>query len=455
MSEEEIAKEIKQMTLNAGDSWADTVEAPVTTTSLLDEELDKQQHDPTNPLYSQQIKFENMKLKPELLKGIYSMHFKEPSSIQAKSLPIILEEDVNLIAQSQSGTGKTACFGLAMLQAVDESVNSTQAICICPALELATQIYSVVKGLGQHTGIKIYAALKGQEIPRNLTDHIVIGTPGTVNEMIRRRSINTKTVKILAVDEADQMLEEGNSQLRDQTILIKKGLPEKCRVLLFSATFKEEDDDKEGAEKEKKVLDFAEKVVPQPLKTILIPKEKLTLKHMKQFVVKCVDETQKIQVIKDIYETLKVGQSIIFVNSKNYAEKLANVLQENKFTVSVTHGGLDPEVRKKVMSEFVAGTAKVLITTNVLARGVDIATVTHVINFDLPVVYDEKTPGSDREPDYATYLHRVGRTARFGKKGYAINICRDREYRIIEAFRKNLQAEIKDVPPEDLDEHIK
>lgn len=382
------------------------------------------------------------------------MGFKEPSSIQAKSLPIIIGSDINLIAQSQSGTGKTACFGLGMLQMVDESLKKTQAVCVCPTLELAQQIYGVVKGLGQHTKITVLLAIKGGKYERDLTDQIVIGTAGTVADLLKRRSIKAESIKLFALDEADQMLEDGSTQMRDTTVSIKKQLPDKCRVLLFSATFSEGESDKEGAEKEKKIMEFAEKIVPKPVKTILIPKEQLTLKHMKQFVVYCDGEASKIQLIKDIYDTLKIGQSIIFVNTKNYADKLGGVLKDHKFTVSVTHGSLLPEERKQVMAEFLEGHAKVLITTNVFSRGLDISTVTHVINYDLPFVHQENHNAA-KEPDYATYLHRIGRTARFGKKGCAINLVHPRDKKYLESFRDYFKTEIKEVAPEDIDENIK
>ena len=395
-----------------------------------------------------------MKLKPELLQGIYSMKFTEPSRIQAKSLPVILEKNINLIAQSQSGTGKTACFALGMLQAVDESNPATQCICICPAFELANQIYEVVKGLGQHTKITITQTVKGSNFASQVTGQILIGTPGKVEDLLKRRKIDAKAIKLLVLDEADAMLDEGSNQLRDQSILIKNKLPNTCRVLLFSATFKEDENDKEGADKERKIHEFAEKIVPKPFETMLIPKEQLTLKHMKQFVVRCKDEEEKINIIKDIYETLKIGQSMIFVNTKNYADKLTELLRQFGFTISLLHGGLEVEERKKVLSEFKLGLAKVLIATNVLSRGLDISTVTHVINFDLPTVRDEQT--GQFSPDFATYLHRIGRTARFGKKGYAINLTRGpRDEQTVQSFREYFKTTIEDVPADEIDEKIK
>lgn len=424
-------------------------------------DLTDQQHDPNNPLYSEQTTFESMKLKPELLQGIYSTGFKEPSNIQAKTLPIILEQSINLIAQSQSGTGKTACFALGMLQHVDENQQAPQAICICPTFELATQIHDVVNELGQHTKIKSLLVSKGERYTGSINAQIVIGTPGKVEELIRRKNIAVSAIKLFVLDEADQMLE---GQLKSQAMMIKNALPKQCRVLLFSATYQEEDDnngkqakkdEEDSAEKEKKILEFAEAIVPPPVKSILIPKEKLTLKQMKQFAVRCKDEEEKIKLIQNIYETLKIGQSIIFVNQKHYADKLGEILKNSGFTVSVTHANMEIPERKRVLGDFRKGKAKVLITTNVFSRGLDISTVTHVINYDLPVLYQEDRTVK-QEPDFATYLHRIGRTARFGKKGYAINLMRSRnDEEIIEQIRKYFQTDIEEIDKEDIDEKIK
>ncbi|KAG2377670.1 hypothetical protein C9374_009186 [Naegleria lovaniensis] len=457
-STSDIEKEIKNMTLKEGDNWADSVVIPSSSVTAVD--LTEQQHDPNNPLYSEQTTFESMKLKPELLQGIYSTGFKEPSNIQAKTLPIILEQSINLIAQSQSGTGKTACFGLGMLQHVDESIAAPQAICICPTFELATQIHDVVNELGQHTKIKSLLVSKGDRFSGAITHQIVIGTPGKVEELIRRKNIPVSAIKLFVLDEADQMLE--SQQLKDQAMMIKGALPKQCRVLLFSATYQEEDDGNQGkkeeensAEKEKKILEFAEKIVPPPVKSILIPKEKLTLKQMKQFAVRCKDEEEKIKLIQNIYETLKIGQSIIFVNQKAYADKLGEILKQRDFTVSVTHANMEIAERKRVLGDFRKGKAKILITTNVFSRGLDISTVTHVINYDLPIMFQEDRT-KKQEPDYATYLHRIGRTARFGKKGYAINLVRSRsDEEVLEQIRKYFQTEIEEIDKEDIDEKIK
>ncbi|KAL9642420.1 hypothetical protein ABK040_014263 [Willaertia magna] len=451
-TDSEIAKEINNMKLT--DSWADSVDTKEINT--LEESLEDQQHDPNNPLFSEKVKFESMKLKKELLEGIYNMKYKEPSRIQAKSLPIILEKNVNLIAQSQSGTGKTACFALGMLNIIDENNKNPQALCICPTLELAQQIFEVTKGLAVATKVNILMLMKGGQYDRNIEGQILIGTPGKILDLIKRRQINTKDIKLFVLDEADAMLEEGSNQLRDQSIMIKQKLPDTCRVLLFSATFREEGDqeDVEGKEKEKQIMEFAEKIVPKPLETILIPKEQLTLKHMKQFSVTCKDEEEKIRLIKDIYETLKIGQSIIFVNTKSYADKLTELLRQAGFTISLLHGGLQVDERRKVITDFKLGHAKVLISTNVLARGLDISTVTHVINFDLPTTKDEKT--GEWVADYATYLHRIGRTARFGRSGFAINLIRGkRDEYILNDIKQYFQTKIENVPLEEIDERIK
>jgi ATP-dependent RNA helicase DDX19/DBP5 len=339
-----------------------------------------------------------------------------------------------------------------MLSAIDENNPNIQALCLLPSLELATQVIGVVEDLAQFTNIKVVSLLAGEK-PTKITGHIAIGTPGKVKDLIKRKLLDTRHMKMFVLDEADQMLEEGMSGLRDQTVTIKESLPQTCRVLLFSATFRDPDveNDQQGAEKDQVVLNFAERVVPQPVKTILLQKEKLTLEEMKQFAVYCPNEQAKVGFIKDVFELLQVGQSMIFVNKKETAKHLAEMLISEGFTVAVIRGDLQPSERRQAMEEFRKGNSRVLVATNAAARGIDIASVTHVINFDLPY------PNKDtRQPDFATYLHRIGRTARFGKPGYAINLyTTNDEKRTIQAFEDFYKTKITDIPADAIEDKIK
>ncbi|KAL0488802.1 ATP-dependent RNA helicase [Acrasis kona] len=417
---------------------------------VVEANLSEKMNDPNHVLYSAVDSFEDFNIKPDILKGIL-VQFKKPSRIQALTLPILLNSDTNLIAQSQSGTGKTLCFAICMLAAVNEEDPNPQALVLLPSLELAVQVASVIENLARFTQIKVFSILAGERLSRNdIKGQILVGTPGKVKELILRRTIDPKLIKLFVLDEADQMLDEGG--IRDSTLAIREKLNEDTRVLLFSATFKDPDDsnDTEGEEKDKHVLEFASQVVPPPVKTILLKRDKLTLDEMKQFSVYCQDDSMKTRLIMEIFDTLEVGQSMIFVNKKDTAKELAEVLMEQNFTVAVIRGDLAPGERKQAMEEFRKGNSRVMVSTNAAARGIDIASVTHVINYDMPMrVFETK------EYDYATYLHRIGRTARFGKPGYAINLySHPGDKRMIEAFRDFYKTTITEVSADQIEQSI-
>ena len=360
--------------------------------------LEAQQLDVNNPLFSEKKKFEEFGLKENLLQGVYALKYNMPSKIQSRALPILIEEkNMNLIAQSQSGTGKTATFGLGTLQHIDETKPVVQAIVVAPSLELADQISNVLLKLTKFTQITVKATLKGDTIKSRITEHVVVGTPGKLSDLVKRRLIDTRNVSMFVIDEADQMLEkESNNIMFDQCKLIQRALPKTARVVLFSATYAEDEmltgeEAKEQQDREAQVLEFAKSIVPQPLKMILVPKEELTLSNMKQYYVDCGNDEGKERVLQDMFTELEVGQTIIFMNRKDAATILCNRLRNDGFKVSMLHSGLLPEERKKTITEFKVGNSKVLISTNVLARGLDISTVTHVVNFDLPVVFVRQT----------------------------------------------------------------
>jgi ATP-dependent RNA helicase DDX19/DBP5 len=413
--------------------------------------LNDKMHDPTHVLYSEVESFDVYGLPEDILKGIL-VKFKKPSRIQALTLPLLLKEKTNLIAQSQSGTGKTLCFAIAMLASIDRNNPNPQSLCLLPSLELAVQVAGVVEQLAQFTNIKVTSVLAGEKSAK-VSGQILIGTPGKVKDLLKRKLIDSRDIKLFVLDEADQMLEESMNSLRDQTITIKQTLPDTARVLLFSATFRDPDveNDVKGEEKDKVVMNFAHKVVPEPVKSILLQKEKLTLEEMKQFAVFCKSEQAKVDFIKEVFETLQVGQSMIFVNRKETARHLAEMLDNEGFTVAVIRGDLQAAERKQAMDEFRKGNSRVLVATNAAARGIDIASVTHVINFDLPNRVKETN-----DYDYATYLHRIGRTARFGKPGYAISLyTNDDDKRMIKSFEKFYQTKITEISAEHIEEQIK
>ena len=367
--------------------------------------------DASSPPYTSATSFEELGLSVELLQGVYSMKFSKPSKVQAASLPLILaKEPRNLIAQAHNGSGKTACFVLGMLARIDPKRDLPQALCLVPTRELARQIRDVIMNLGKYTGCRVFLAVKQGDEERlqtrltAITDHIVVGTPGRVMDLLRHRVFNGRHVRILVLDEADEMID--TQGMGDQTLRIKKVLPPDVLTLLFSATYPDH------------VREFALRVVPHA-NQIVVKREQLSLEHVKQFYIDCASADGRFQVLSDIYGSLQIGQSIIFVERRRDASELARRMRADGHSVALLHGGdMTPEERDRVIDSFRAGTDRILISTAVLSRGVDVLATTVVINYDLP---RDRTGHADAE----NYLHRVGRTGRFGRKGVAINFVYD------------------------------
>ncbi|KAK9358930.1 P-loop containing nucleoside triphosphate hydrolase protein [Lipomyces starkeyi] len=390
------------------------------------------QADPNSPLYS--IKsFEELGLKEELLKGLYAMKFQKPSKIQERALPLLLNDPPkNMIGQSQSGTGKTAAFVLTMLSRVDENVPETQALCLSPSRELARQIMSVVRQMGQFTGVSTAFAIPGErgERGRTVTANIVVGTPGTVLDMIFRRQLKTDKLKVFVLDEADNMIEgQGHGE---QCIRIRNTLPELTQLVLFSATFPDE------------VSEYARSIIPDA-NEIRLRTEELNVEAIKQLYMDCDSEEHKYEVLVGLYHLLTVGSSIIFVRTRATADEIQRRMTEDGHKVSVLHGAFEGFERDRIIDDFRAGRSKVLITTNVLARGIDVASISMVINYDIPT-------NEVGEPDPQTYLHRIGRTGRFGRVGVSISfIHNERTWRQLDEIQRYFNIEMIRVPTDDWD----
>jgi len=389
--------------------------------------------DLTDPLYVGVSTFEDMKLHPKLLENVYRVGFVKPSKIQEKAIPLLLHDPpTNLIGQSQSGTGKTAAFTLAMLSRINTELKVPQAIVLAPARELARQILTVVQTLGQDYPVTIQIAVK-DSLPKagKIESNIIIGTPGTIMDLIRKRRLSTANIRFFVLDEADNMLDLQG--LGDQSIRIRKMVPSNCQIALFSATF--------SSELWKFALRFAPNANQISLKT-----EELSVEGIKQFYMDCKSEDQKFEILSAIYGLLTIGQSIIFVSRRDVADMLGRKMTNEGHRVIVLHGQFEAEDRDKVMDDFRSGKAKVLITTNVLARGIDVLQVNLVINYDLPL------DGRGR-PDPETYLHRIGRTGRFGRTGVSINFVHDEKtFKEMKVIEKYFGKDIIRVPTDDYDE---
>ncbi|KAJ3103439.1 RNA helicase required for poly(A+) mRNA export [Phlyctochytrium planicorne] len=382
-------------------------------------------------LYNAISKFEELGLHPDLLKGLYAMGFKAPSKIQERALPMLLANPPrNMIGQSQSGTGKTAAFTLTMLSRVDFNLPTTQAICLAPARELARQIMDVVREMGKFTPVTTAFAIKDSiEKGAKVNAHIVVGTPGTVMDLLKRRQIDNKDIRIFVLDEADNMIDQQG--LGDQSIRVRMMMPKTCQLVLFSATFTEE------------LRMFAQKVAPNA-NEISLKREELSVDAIRQCYMDCKNEDHKVEVLMNIYGLLTIGQSIVFVRRKDKAEQIAREMTDQGHEVLLLHGSLDAAMRDQAIDDFRDGKKKVLITTNVLARGIDILQVNLVINFDMPL-------DANRQPDPETYLHRIGRTGRFGRTGMSINFVHDqRSYDEMKAIEGHFGREIVRVPTEDI-----
>ncbi|OVF06857.1 putative ATP-dependent RNA helicase [Clavispora lusitaniae] len=391
------------------------------------------QADPNSPLFSVKS-FEELGLSPELLKGLYAMKYNKPSKIQEKALPLLLSNPpTNMIGQSQSGTGKTAAFSLTLLSRVDESDNSVQAVCLAPARELARQTLEVIQTMGRFTKVTSKLVVPGSySADSSFNEHILVGTPGTLLDLIKRRRVNLSKVRVFVLDEADNMLDAQG--LGAQCVRVKKALPPTAQLVLFSATFPTE------------VREYAEKFVPNA-NSLELKQEELNVDGIKQLYMDCNSEQHKFEVLCELYGLLTIGSSIIFVGTKRTADMLYQKMKQEGHTVSVLHGSLDNDERDRLIDDFREGRSKVLITTNVLARGIDIASVSMVVNYDLPVDKDGK-------PDPSTYLHRIGRTGRFGRVGVSISFVHDkRSYEVLKYIQQYFgDIEMTRVPTDDWDE---
>uniref|UniRef100_H2TGK8 RNA helicase n=1 Tax=Takifugu rubripes TaxID=31033 RepID=H2TGK8_TAKRU len=393
------------------------------------------QKDPNSPLYSVRT-FEELRLKPQLLQGVYSMGFNRPSKIQETALPMMLAEPPqNLIAQSQSGTGKTAAFVLAMLSHVDPSRKYPQCLCVSPTYELALQTGKVIEQMGQYySEVKLVYAIRGNKLPRGtkLQEQIVIGTPGTMLDWCGKfKFFDPKKILVFVLDEADVMIDTQGHQ--DQSIRIQRMLPQSCQMLLFSATFEES------------VWNFAKRIVPDP-NIIKLKREEETLDTIKQYYVLCNSREEKFKALCNIYGAITIAQAMIFCHTRKTAGWLAGELSREGHQVALLSGEMQVEQRAAVIERFREGKEKVLVTTNVCARGIDVEQVSVVINFDLPV-------DKDGNPDNETYLHRIGRTGRFGKRGLAINMVDSKmSMNILNKIQEHFNKKIERLDTDDLDE---
>mmetsp|Transcript_2906 Transcript_2906/g.10283 ORF Transcript_2906/g.10283 Transcript_2906/m.10283 type:complete len:397 (+) Transcript_2906:354-1544(+) len=365
--------------------------------------------------------FEAMGLREELLRGMYAYGFENPSAIQRRAIfPILSGRDV--VAQAQSGTGKTSMIAIVACQLLDLSNREVQVIILSPTRELAVQTQKVSLAVGEHLRVRAYACVGGTSVmddvhALNNGAHIVSGTPGRIYDLIKRGSLRAREVKTLVLDEADEMLSKG---FKEQVYDVYRYLHSETQVVLLSATILQG------------VLDVVHAFMSDPVQ-VLIKRDELTLEGINQYFIAVEREEWKFDTLCDIYDSLTISQAVIFCNTRQKVDWLSIKMRENAFTVSAMHGDMPQRERNSIMTEFRCGATRVLITTDVWARGLDVQQITLVVNYDLPV---------SRE----TYLHRIGRSGRYGRKGVAINLARTEDIRVIRDIEQFYSTEIVEMP---------
>ncbi|NP_001091916.1 eukaryotic initiation factor 4a [Strongylocentrotus purpuratus] len=365
--------------------------------------------------------FDDMGLRESLLRGIYAYGFEKPSAIQQRAiLPCCEGKDV--IAQAQSGTGKTATFAISILQQLNVEEKQCQALVLAPTRELAQQIHKVIVALGDYLEVKCHPCIGGTNVrdDMNLLSEgvqVIVGTPGRVFDMLKRKVLSPFKICMFVLDEADEMLSRG---FKDQIYDVFSWLPSEVQVVLLSATMPVD------------VLEVTKKFMRDPIR-ILVKKEELSLDGIKQFYIAVEKEEWKLDTLCDLYETLTITQAVIFCNTRRKVDWLCQKMHERDFTVSIMHRDMDQKERDKIMKEFRTGSSRVLICTDLLARGIDVQQVSLVINYDLP---------TNRE----NYIHRIGRGGRFGRKGVAINFVPDEDKRNLRDIQQFYNTQVDEMP---------
>jgi translation initiation factor 4A len=367
--------------------------------------------------------WDDFDIKHELLRGIYSIGFEKPSPIQQRAIiPMIQGRDI--IAQAQSGTGKTGTFSIGTLQIVDETRPLLQAILMAPTHELASQSANVLKNIGScMKNINVQILVGGTSIQEDTENiktkppHIIVGTPGRIYDMIKRNVISTRDVKIFVLDEADDMLSSG---FKEQVYNIFQYLPNNTQVALFSATMPIE------------ILELTTKFMRNPVK-IVMKNEELNLECITQYYVALSSDNAKYDMLKQIFSLLSVTQCIIYVNTVRRVVDLYNAMRSEGFSVCCIHSSMTKGERDASFQNFKKGSSRVLISSNITSRGIDIQQVSVVINFDIPKCVHN-------------YLHRIGRSGRWGRKGTAINFVTKYDIEYMRKIENHYKINIEELP---------
>jgi ATP-dependent RNA helicase len=365
--------------------------------------------------------FDQMGFAPELLRGVYAAGFNRPSAIQKRLImPVIGGADT--IAQAAAGTGKTTALAMCALQLVDRTQRDTQVLILNPSRELAQQTQQQAQMMGAEMGVSSHACIGGKSVAEDARRldagvHIVSGTPGRVFDMIRQRKFRTTALKTMVLDEADEMLSRG---FRQQIHDIFRVLPPRTQVVLVSATLPGE------------VLELTKQFMTDPVR-ILVPRDEITVDTIKQFFIAVEKEEYKYDTLCDLYDTMMIAHAVIFCNTRKKVEWLAGKLTANNYSVSAMHGDMQQHERDDVMRAFRDGKSRVLISTDLWSRGIDVQQVSLVLNYDMPTAREN-------------YIHRVGRCGRFGRAGVAVTFVKSNEMHALRDIEQFYGLSISEMP---------
>ena len=365
--------------------------------------------------------FDEMNLKENILRGIYAYGFEEPSEIQKKSIPIF-SSGKDMVAQAQSGSGKTGAFTIGALNKISEDKKETQCIIVSPTRELAEQTFLFMKEISKYTEIKSEKVVGGTNVrdcQQSLEKgpHVVVGTPGRIIDMIRRKSLFTDKVHTFIVDEADEMLSHGFiDSIKEMFMFLTK----ETSIYLFSATVPDE------------VLMITENFMNDAEK-ILVKKENLTLEGISQYYINVQRHAWKFDTLTDIYSAINISQCIIYINHKQRLVEISERLRDMDFPVGYIHGDMRTAEREETIRNFRSGDIRILLSTDLLSRGIDVQQLSLVINYDLPTKKE-------------TYIHRIGRSGRYGRKGVAINFVTERDAQDLHDIQSFYDTKIEEMP---------
>jgi len=368
------------------------------------------------------LTFKDLNLSKNIERAVEDMGFEEPTPIQSQSIPYLMEGK-DVIGQAQTGTGKTAAFGIPALEMLDVKSKKVQVVVLCPTIELANQVAEEMSNLAKYQNTKMLPVYGGQPIDRQIKAlrrgvHIVIGTPGRVLDHIQRKTLKLDGVKMLVLDEADEMLDMG---FREDIEFILSRVPSQKQTVLFSATMPQP------------IIKLTKKYQQNPQMVKTVHKE-LTVPQIEQFYFE-VKNNAKTEVLCRLIDIYNFKSSLVFCNTKKNVDKQVETLKARGYLVDGLHGDMRQAQRERVMSNFRKGEIETLVATDVAARGIDVENIEAVFNYDIP-------------QDEESYVHRIGRTGRAGKEGVAITFASGKDIRKIKNIQKHTKAKItrKNVP---------